>query len=106
MNTTYTQLYIEYLQCHAIANKYFHISFERMHTTSGTVVFEKKKNGQQFKCKFIIRKHLRDTAFDITLISLKYQFSYLNNDSIKRSHFLTSETDLFPEKIANLLDIA
>jgi hypothetical protein len=105
MNTTYTQLYIEYLQSHEIINKYFHISFERMHTTSGTMVFQSKRNGQQFRCKFIIRKHFRDTGFDITVISLKHQFSYLNNGSIKRSHFLTSETDLFQEKILNLLDI-
>jgi hypothetical protein len=106
MNTTYSRLYIEYLQCHAITNKYFHISFERMHTTSGTAVFERKENGELFKCKFIIRKHFRDTGFDITLISLKHQFSYQNNGTIKRSHFLTSETDLFQEKIMNLLDIA
>jgi hypothetical protein len=105
MNTTYTQLYMEYLQCNAFTNKYFHVLFERMHTTSGTIVFERKTNGQQFRSKFIIRKHFRDTGFDITLISLKQQFSYLNNDTIKRSHFLTSETDLFQEKITNLLDI-
>jgi hypothetical protein len=105
MNTTYTQLYIEYLQSHDIVNKYFRISFERMHTTSGTIVFERKSNGQQLKCKFIIMKHFRDTGFDITLISLKHQFSYLTNGTIKRSHFLTSETDLFQDKITDLLDI-
>lgn len=105
MNTTYTQLYIEYLQYHQLSNRYFQISFERMHTTSGTILFTRKTSGEKFKSKFIITKHFSNTGFDITLISLKHQFIYLNHGKMKRSHFLTSETDEFEDKITDLLDI-
>lgn len=102
---TYTQLYIEYLRTHTITNKFFDITFERLHTTSGSIVFKRKSNGQIIKCKFIIRQHARDAGIDITLVLLGHRFRYIYDGLVKTSHFFTSETDLFQERISDLLDI-
>jgi hypothetical protein len=102
---TYTKLYIEYLRTNPIVNQFFDISFERLHTTSGSIVFQRKTNGQLVKCKFVIKRHLRQPAIDITLILWKHRFKYIANGILVTSPFITSETELFQERMDDLLDI-
>ena len=100
-----TKLYLEYLKTHEIINQHFIITFERVHTTSGTIVFQRKSDGQLFKGKFIILNINIQGRIDILVVLLKHKFHLLKQGVKQSSNFLTCEAQYFQEEISNVYDI-
>lgn len=101
----HTRIFVESLQARKIVNDFFYISFAKVDSSCGSIIFENKKSGQIYEGRFIVLNVTLEGRTDILIMLLRHIIHVKDQQTVCYTNYLTCQVEHFEEVFNQIIDI-